>query len=272
MLARVLVAVALLGGIGGCSGGKSDSAANVEKLDFPSVSDAIANQLGDPNVIIALNLGKFGLEKFSSMVPPMLGCVRDILGKVGVVVIGSSDAATHGFVTGLPEEATRKCAGSLAPLLGVKTEDVQGAWQLTAGDDKFQVAWKDGVAHVKDLAHPVKPGAPNARIRGLVSQVPKDAWGWIVSGGFPKYKITQSVAYLTSAPGVWKLVVTADSAEPGVAKEWLSGIIKGFKEGAAQKGVTVEDSWFKLTENGTSARLEGAIPDTLFSAPAEAEE
>ena len=70
---------------------------------------------------------------------------------------------------------------------------------------------------------------------------------------------------------MWKLVVTADSAEPGVAKEWLAGIIKGFKEGAAQKGITVDDSWFKLTENGTSARLEGEIPDTLFSAPVEAE-
>ena len=270
MLARLLVAVSLLAGA--CSG-KSDSpgAANVEALSFPFVSDTIASQLGDANVIIAIDLGKFGLEKFSSMVPPMLGCVRDILGKIGVAVIGSSDAGTQGFVSGLPEEATKKCVGSLAPLLGAKTEDVAGAWQVTAGGDKFQVVWKDGVAHVKDLAHPVKPGAPNARIRGLVAQVPKDAWGWIVSGGFPKYKITQSVAYLTSAPKAWKLVVTADSAEPGVAKEWLAGIIKGFKEGAAQKGITVDDSWFKLTENGTSARLEGMIPDDLFVAPPDAE-
>ncbi|MBL9013095.1 MAG: hypothetical protein JNL83_02900 [Myxococcales bacterium] len=270
MLARLLVAIALLGA---CSG-KSDSpgAANTEALSFPFVSDTIAHQLGDANVIIAIDLGKFGLEKFSSMVPPMLGCVREVLGKVGVAVIGSSESGTQGFVTGLPEEATKKCAGSLAPLLGVTTADVAGAWQLTAGGDKFQVTWKDGVAGVKDVAHPVKPGAPNARIRGLVAQVPKDAWGWIVSGGFPKYKITQSVAYLTSAPKVWKLVVTADSSEPGVAKDWLSGIVTGFKQGAAQKGVTVEDSWFKLTENGTAARLEGEIPDNLFSTPVEADE
>ena len=266
MLARLVACVALLAG---CSGKSDGPATSGESLSFPFVSDTIANQLGDSNVIIAINLRQFGLEKFSSMVPPMLGCVRDILGKIDVAVIGSSDAATTGFVSGLPEEATKKCAGSLAPLLGMKTEDVQGAWQLTAGEDKFQVAWKDGVAAVKDVAHPVKPGAPNARIRGLVAQVPKDAWGWVVSGGFPKYKITQSVAYLTSAPKVWKLVVTADSSEPGVAKEWLSGIIKGFKEGAAQKGITVSDSWFKLTENGTAARLEGEIPDDLFKAPAE---
>lgn len=267
MLARLLVAVALLGV--GCSGKSDAPATSGEKLGFPFVSDTIANQLGDSNVIIAVNLGKFGLAKFGSMVPPMLGCVRDMLGKLDTVVIGSSDTATTGFVSGLPEEATKKCAGSLAPLLGVKTEDVQGAWQLTAGDDKYQVRWKDGTATVVDVAHPVKAGAPNARMRGLVAQVPKDAWGWIVSGGFPKYKITQSVAYLTSAPKVWKLVVTAEAAEPGVAKEWLSGIIKGFKEGAAQKGVTVEDSWFKLTESGNGARLEGEIPDDLFNPPAE---
>lgn len=269
MLARLVVAVALLG----ACGSKSDSSggANAESLGFPFVSDPIANQLGDANVIIAIDLGKFGLEKFSSMVPPMLGCVRDILGKVGVAVIGSSDAATQGFVTGMPEDATKKCVGSLAPIIGVKTEDVQGAWQLTAGDDKFQVTWKDGVAKVIDLAHPVKPGAPNARMRGLVAQVPKDAWGWVVSGGFPKYKITQAVAHLTSAPKVWKLVVTAEGSEPGVAKDWLSGIVKGFKEGAANKGVTVQDSWFKLTENGKAARLEGEIPDDLFRAPAEEE-
>lgn len=266
MLARLVVAVALLGA---CSKASDPPTTTGEALSFPFVSDSIANQLGDSNVIIALNLRQFGLEKFSSMVPPMLGCVRDILGKIDVAVIGSSDAATTGFVSGLPEEATKKCAGSLAPLLGMKTEDVQGTWQLTAGDDKFQVVWKDGVASVKDLAHPVKPGAPNARIRGLVAQVPKDAWGWIVSGGFPRYKITQSVAYLTSAPGVWKLVVTADSSEPGVTKEWLAGIVKGFKQGASQKGINVDDSWFKLTENGTAARLEGQIPDTLFKAPAE---
>lgn len=266
MLARLVVAFALLGG---CSGKSDAPAASGEKLDFPFVSDSIANQLGDSNVIIAVNFGKFGLEKFSSMVPPMLGCVRDILGKLDTVVIGSSDAATTGFVTGLPEEATKKCTGSLAPLLGLKTEDAQGAFKLTAGDDKYQATWKDGTATVIDLAHPVKAGAPNARIRGLVGQVPKDAWGWIVSGGFAKYKITQSVAYLTSAPGVWKLVVTADSAEAGVAKEWLAGIIKGFKQGTAQKGITVDDSWFKLTEQGNSARLEGSIPDTLFKGAAE---
>jgi hypothetical protein len=264
MLTRLVVAAALL--VGGCSG-KSDApvTANNETLGFPFIPDPIANQLGDANVIIAINLGQFGLARFEPMIPDMLGCVKELLGKVGIAVIASSDATTHGFVTGMPEEATKKCVGSLAPLLGVKTEDVQGAFQLTQGDNKYQMVWKDGVISIKDVAHLPKSSAPDQRIRGLVAQVPKDVEGWIVSGGFPKYKITQSVAWLKSGPKTWHIEVTADSKEPGVAKSWLEGIPKGFKEGAAQKGITVEDSWFKVTETGNNAKLVGDIPNDLFT-------
>ena len=264
MLTRLVVAAALI--LGGCSG-KSDApaAASGETLGFPFVPDPIANQLGDANVIIAINLGQFGLARFEPMIPDMLGCVKELIGKVGIAVIGSSDNATQGFVTGMPEDATKKCVGSLAPLLGVKTEDVKGAFQLTQGDSKYQMVWKDGVVSIKDVANPAKAGAPDQRMRGLVAQVPKDAEGWIVSGGFPKYKITQSVAWLKSTAQTWHLEVTAESKEPGVAKSWLEGIPRGFKEGAAQKGITVEDSWFKVTETGNSAKLVGDIPSDIFT-------
>jgi hypothetical protein len=264
MLTRLVVAAALI--LGGCSGkSESPGTASTETLGFPFVPDPIANQLGGANVIIAINLGEFGLARFEPMIPDMLGCVKELLGKVGIAVIASAETSTHGFVSGMPEAATKKCVGALAPLLGVKTEDVKGAFQLALGDDKYQMVWKDGVVSIKDLANPPKGGAPDQRMRGLVAQVPKDAVGWIVSGGFPKYKITQSVAWLKSTPQTWHLEVTAESNEPGVAKEWVSGIIKGFREGAARKGVTVEDSWFKVTETGNSAKLVGDIPDDIFT-------
>lgn len=264
MLTRLVVAAALI--LTGCSG-KSDapSTGSTETLGFPFVPDPIANQLGDANVIIAINLGQFGLSRFEGMIPDMLGCAKELLGKVGIAVIASAESSTQGFVSGVPEEATKKCVGALAPLLGVTTEDVKGAFQLAQGDDKYQMVWKDGVVSIKNVAHPPKGGAPDQRIRGLVAQVPKDAEAWIVSGGFPKYKITQSVAWLKSTANTWHFEVTAESKEPGVAKDWVSGIIKGFKEGAAQKGITVEDSWFKVTETGNNAKLVGDIPNDIFT-------
>jgi hypothetical protein len=270
MLARLALVASLV--LGGCSG-KSDApaAGGGDKLGFPLVSDAIANQLADANVIVALDVDKLGLKRFGAMVPDMLGCVKELITKVDTAVIGATEETAEGFVTGLPEDTTKKCIGTLAPMLGVKTEDKAGVFELDLAGDKFDMVWKDGTVSIKDVAHPMKAGAPSDRMRKLVAQVPKDAEGWIVSGGFPKYKITQAVVWLKSSDKAWHLVVTADSAEAGVAKDWLQGIVTGFTQAATQKGVTVDPKWFTITETGTAAKLEADIPLSLFDRPAEAQ-
>ncbi len=264
MLARLLVLSLVCAGCSGKSEAPTAGSADAEKLGFPFIPEPIAHQLGDANVIMAVDLGKFELARFSALVPDELGCVRELLGKVGVVVIGAG-AAWQGHVTGMPEDATRKCIDALVPLLGAKTEPMGSGFRLLVGGDKYRLTWKGGTVEIYDEARPVKGAAPSARMRALVAQVPKDAEGWVVSGGFPKFKITSSVAWIKTAPGHWNLVVTAEAAEPGIALPWTQDIVKGFKEGAAQKGVVVEDAWFKVTGSGNTARLEAEIPSDIFT-------
>ncbi len=247
-----------------------ESGGSSEKLSVPLVPDPIATKLGSANVVMAIDLSKFDLAQLAPMVPEGLDCVRGLLGKVGVVVLAMGDQS-QGFVTGMPEDATIKCITELAPLLGATTRPAGDAFHLLITGDTYAIRWgMDGVTTIRDEAHPMKITAPTPRMLALIKQVPTDSKGWIVSGGWPKLKIASSVAWLESAKESWHLVVTADGTEPGTAASWLADIPKGFKQGAAAKGVVVEDSWFKVTStNALSARLDGNIPSDLFTRPTE---
>ncbi len=273
---RPLLLVSLA--LGGCSR-KADAPSELattavesgspsETPNFPLVPDPIAIQVGSANVVIAIDLAKLDIAELSPMVPEGLDCVRGLLGKVGVVVLALGEHS-QGFVTGMPEDATIKCITELAPLLGATTRPAGDAFQVVIGGDTYAIRWgKDGVTTIRDEAHPMKIAAPTPKLVALIKQVPRDSEGWMVSGGWPKLKITSSVAWIKSEKDSWHLVVTANGSEPGVAASWLASIPRGFKQGAAAKGVVVDDSWFKVTNaNAMSARLDGNIPSDLITRP-----
>ncbi|CAN5898909.1 hypothetical protein BH11MYX3_BH11MYX3_01040 [soil metagenome] len=273
MLARLLAASLLLAACSkkteppsGAAELATTAVESPEALGFPLVPDGIASQLGSANVVITIDLAKFGLAQLAPMVPEGLDCVRGLLGKAGLVVIAMGDHP-QGFVTGMPQDATLKCVTELAPLLGATTRPAGDAFHLVVGGDTYAIRWtKDGVTTIRDEAHPMNITAPTPKMRELIKQLPRDAYAWVISGGFPKFKITSSVAWLTSASDAWHLVVTGESPEPGVAASWLEGIPKGFKQGAATKGLVIEDSWFKVTSSSPSrARLDGNLPADLFT-------
>lgn len=241
-----------------------------EKLGFPIVPDSIANQIGgDAHVIVAADLKGLDLSRLSKVLPEPFGCAREVLGSIGVAVISAGDESA-GFITGVPEAATKKCIESMTALFGATTALEDNVYTLTAGDTKVSLVWKDGMLVISEVGHPVKPGPPDAAKRARIKQVPKDAVGWIVTGPLPKSKVTESLSYFQLTPNTFHVVVAAEGSEPGAAKHWLEQIEGGFKAGAAQKGITMDDGWFKLTEpTPTSVRLEADIPEDVFVQAAE---
>jgi hypothetical protein len=219
------------------------------------VPSEISGRLVDANTLIAVDFGRMNLGKVAALLAKEAPCIADLMTKVGVVVIGEGE----GYVTKLPEKETRECFGPLVPMFGGHLENNV----LAMGGDKYSLVWDASMLRVTRVGHAAQPKLADAQ-RARVARVPAGAVAWIVSNGYPKYKIKESVFWLETGDTHWRFTVVAEGTEPGVARPWVEGIVTGFKEGAAQKGLVIDDRWFTLTSTDTSAKLVGSIPVSLF--------
>jgi hypothetical protein len=232
---------------------------------IPIVPDAVTAQLGAVGFVIAIDLHRLDLGKVAALIPDELGCTRELLAAadMGVVAAGEHWEA---FVTGLPEQPTRACIAKLAPLLGASTRDMTDGFRIDIPDNPILLVWHGTTVTITQVGQTPRGGDPPGVILDLATTVPRTAEGWIVSSGFPKYKIKSSVMWLETTPATWTFTLTAESTELGAAKPWLASVVDGFKAGAAQKGVKIDDAWFTLTSaTGTSAKLVAAIPIEAFA-------
>jgi hypothetical protein len=219
------------------------------------VPGSISAQLRDANTLIAIDLGRLQLGKVAAVFEKDTPCVAALLTKVGTVVIGEGE----GYVTKLPEAETRKCLGELAPLFGLTIESKD----LVIGGDRYSLVWTDGMLRVTKVG-----GTQSAKLsdhqRARIAKVPSAAKGWIVSNGYPKYKIKESVFWLETTDTHWRFTIEAEGSEPGSARPWVASVIEGFKQGLAGKGFVADDTWFTLTSTDTTAKLVGSIPTSFF--------
>jgi hypothetical protein len=219
------------------------------------VPSEISARLVEANTLIAVDFGRMSLGKVAALIAGEAPCIADLLTKVGVVVIGEGE----GYVTKVPEKETRECFGPLVPMFGGRLENNV----LVFGDDRYSLAWDASMLRVTKVGRSAQTKLSDAQ-RARIARVPAGAVAWITSNGYPKYKIKESLFWLETGDTHWRFTVVAEGTEPGAARPWVAGIVTGFKEGAAQKGLVIDDKWFTLTSTDTSAKLVGAIPVSLF--------
>jgi hypothetical protein len=251
--------------VGGCSKSAEQSAgprpapisnvtnARVAELSF--VPREISAQLADANTLIAVDVGRLGISKLAALVEAELPCAGQLLRGAGVFVVGEGE----GYVTQISETTARDCIDQLAPMFGATLEGNE----LVIGGDRYSLTFAGNTLHV------VKPGGAgaaklSAAQRARVAKIPATARGWVVSNGYPKHKIKQSLLWIEPEQTAWRLTVDAEGTEVGSARPWVAGIIDGFTRGASQKGVQVDPTWFTLTSTDTTAKLVAVIPTSIF--------
>jgi len=259
---RVLAVVALAAA---CS--KHADAPSSTRL--PIVPDRVTAHLGDVGFVLAVDLNHLDLGAIAALIPDQLGCTRELLAAADSAVITASDS-WEGFVTGLPETATWTCIGKLAPLFGATARAGSGdGYFLDIPGASISLTWHDRTVAIAEAGHALRSGDPPGVIFDLAAQVPRTAKGWIVSSGFPAYKIKSSVAWLETSPTAWVFTVTAEGSEQGAAKPWLESIVAGFKAGAGAKGVAVDDRWFAIDATPARGKLVATVPIEAFTTAAK---
>ncbi len=259
MLTRILLALAL------CTGSSSRSSAP-ESARFAIVPDAVLDRLGDFRVGLAVDIRALDPDRLGAFVPDKFACARDLLktARVGVITFADDDVETH--VTGLVETETVACLEKLAPELGFDVQRVDSAYRLGIPGKPLALTWQADDAVVVQAGHPRRTGSPPAVIQGLLARIPRSAKAWLVSSGFPEYKISSVVGYLETSVDALTITATAESMEEGDARSWIEGIVRGVKKSAAAKGMRVEDSWFVIEATPPKAKLVATIPAAVFAA------
>lgn len=242
-----------------------DAPAALSKV--PVIPDSIEGQLGTIGFGLAVDLHALDLAQVAALVPDDPKCIREVLSAAKVGVVTQSGDAWQGYLTGLTEPVLRGCIEKFAPLMGFTVKDhTGGGFELALPGKPVVFQWQADIARITQGTEPPHAGEPPAVILDLLGKVPRAAKGWIVSSGFPDYKIKSSVAWLDTDPTYWTFTILADGMANDAVKPWLQSIITGFKAGAAQKGITVDDAWFTLESTPPTGKLVAKIPIAAFAA------
>lgn len=241
-----------------------DAPAALQKV--PVLPDSIESQLGTIGFAMAVDLHALDLGKVAAMLPDDPPCLKQVLSAVKVGAVTQGIDTWQGYVTGVPEPMLRECIAKFAPMLGVSVKDhAGGGFELALPDKPAVFQWRGDLALITQGSDAPHAGEPPAVILELLAKVPRGAKGWVVSSGFPKYQIKSSVAWLENDPTYWTFTILAEGTTMDAAKPWLQSVIDGFKAGAAEKGVAVDDKWFTLESTPPSGKLVAKIPIAAFA-------
>lgn len=241
---------------------------------IPIIPDSILAQLGAINIAVAVDFSKADLSKLVAILPDEVACARDLVRSIRVAVLGvaalGAGADTHtwptqGFVTGLPEAATRACLARIAPVFGFTTVDGSGGLlELQIPGNPFTLAWHGDLAVIARSGHPASAGAPPPATFELMLQVPLDAEAWMVFEANREGKIKSIVGWLQTRTDQWIITVTAEGDESGLTRSMFESFVKGMKDAAIKKGRHVDDRWFAIESTKTTAKLVMRFPPSAF--------
>jgi len=232
----------------------------------PVLPDSIEGQLGTIGFALAVDFHALDLAKVATMLPDDPPCLREVLSaaKVGVVTQGGD--TWQGYVSGVTQPVLRACIEKFAPMMGVSVKDhAGGGFELALPDQPAVFQWHGDLALITQGNDAPHAGEPPVVILELLAKVPRDAKGWIVSSGFPAYKIKSSIAWMQTDPTYWTFTILAEGTSNDAVKPWLQSVIAGFKAGAAQKGITVDDKWFTIESTPPTGKLVAKIPIAAFA-------
>ena len=240
-----------------------DKSKHVEpKSKLPVIPDAIAAKLGNVETVVAIDFSALDLSRFKQFLPEPMACARELLDSKGTLVAGKGEVVAV-YVTKVPEASTRACIEKLAPLIGATVTTKGNVLEVDAGGEQYALQWTDGVLAITEAG--AKPsGTLPEPLRAQISRVPVNAGGLIASVGWTERKVKQAVRWFEDSASIFRVIAIIDGSEAGAAKDWLEKMVAGFKAGASEKGLTLDDSWFVITEAKETAKLEAMIPKTLF--------
>ena len=232
----------------------------------PVIPDSITSQLGTVGFAMAVDLHGIDLAALTVLIPDDPPCIHAVMNRVHLAVLTQSADSWQAYVTGLEQPLMRDCVGKFAPMFGGKVADRGSGFELAIGDKPAVFTWTGDTALITEGSNAPHAGDPPAVILDLLAQVPRTAKGWLVSSGFPVYKIKSAIAWMeTDKATGWTFTVLAEGSEQDMAKPWLESIVTGFTAAAKAKGATIDPSWFTITATPTSAKLIAKIPPSAFS-------
>jgi hypothetical protein len=250
---RILAVAALLVA---CS--KSHDSQPTGARRVPVISDALLDRLGPADMIIAVDLGHFNMKGLLAQIPDEGTCIREALEATGVVVLAIGKD-TVGYVA-TPEDKVTSCVKQFAAFLDVAVNPIPNGFELAIPDQPVTATWKDGTATIVETGHAPPKGEPDAELLGLLAKVPRDAKGLIVQHAEPKHVIKTLVGWLKTSDTTFELTLVFEGFEPGRAHETVTQVIAGFKSGASQKGLTLDDKWFQIKDDGLKATMIATVP------------
>jgi hypothetical protein len=241
---------------------------------IPIIPDSILAQLGAVNIALAVDFSKADVSKLVAILPDEVACTRDLVRSIHVAVLGvamlGAGTDTHtwptqGFVTGLPEAATRACLTRIAPMFGfTMVEGSGGLLELQIPGNPLTLAWRGDLAVITRIGHPASAGAPPPATFELMLRVPLDAAAWMVFELNRTPKIKSIVGWLQTRTDQWIITITAEGTEFDLTRSMFESFVNGIKSAAIKKGRHVDDSWFAIESTKTTAKLVMTFPTSAF--------
>lgn len=231
------------------------------------VPESILSRLGDSKIVFAVDFTKLRTTRFNTLIPDVLGCVRDMADAAGIAVLGAdARLAVMGFITKIPQSLTNTCLGSLG-INPVASGD--GSDQFDLGGRQISVAWRDDVAVIHETGKEVT-GTLSKQIRDTIARMPPTAIGWLIVDDFDNWK-TQGAQRATlsfdASETAFMLSGTVDGTRPGSARQFVTETLDAVKAGLGDAGMVVQDRWFKISSTEMSAAFEMKMPLSALPAP-----
>jgi hypothetical protein len=225
---------------------------------IPIVPDTI--QLGEIGLGLAVDLRALDVDRLGGFIPDSLGCTRELLTSAHVGVITDGSDIWEGHVTGLDEATTRACLGKLGPVFGFDLHHTDHGDEVSLPGNPLLISWHGDDMSITQAGHARRVGAVPVVIDELLAHVPRDAKAWMVSSGFPQFKIRSVTAWLETDAATWTFTVNAESIEQGAARPWMEHVVAGFEAAATAKGAHLDERWFAIESTPTTAKLVATIP------------
>ena len=249
----------VLAAAAGCGKSQAPPAAQL----VPVLPDAIATRLGTIGLAIAVDFHGVDVPTLFGGQPAKLPCVHDLVIGVRDAVVTVGDGGWQGIVDGLPEAPARACLAQLALPVRAGTGPFGGI-EVDVHGTTLAVYWHGDVATVAQSGVIVRSGEPPLAMIDVIEKVPHGVKAWLAVTGLPDFKIERAVGWLDVQPAAWVITVNADGATPTAAKDWIDTLVRGFTVALAGRGITVDGSWFAITQAPPSAKLVATIPIGAF--------
>jgi hypothetical protein len=243
-----------------CSKADQSESAPASTGRVPVIPDTLLAQIGDSStMVIAVDLAHMNTKPLVEQIPDDPPCMREIVRTAGTVVIATGSEYV-GRVTGIDREVAQTCASVFGKQLGFAIKPSTNGFDFDIPGQPITATWDRGIATIGQRGHTPPKGAPRAEIAALLAKVPRSAKGLIAQVDEPTKRIKSLVGWLETTDDTFILTLRFEGTKDGNAHTACTEVISGFKKGAAEKGLKIEDKWFQIRDDGIVSTVVATVP------------